>query len=722
MNKTRDIEILRVRYLDGPNIWTYRPVIEAWVDIGLFEELPSNLLPGFHERVTTWLPGLIEHRCGIGERGGFLERLREGTWAAHILEHVAIELQNMAGLQAGFGKARETDESGIYKVAFRARNERAGRHALAAARELFLAAVDGREFDVAQTVGELRAIVDRYHLGPSTAAIIDAAAARRIPFIRLNDGNLVQLGYSAHLRRVWTAETDRTGAIAEGISRDKELTKSLLESVGVPVPHGAIADSPASAWDTAEDIGLPVVVKPVDGNHARGVTLNLSDRAEIEAAWHLADREGSEVMIEQFIPGSEHRLLVVGGRMVAAIRGEIVTIRGDGRSSVAALIDTQLNSDPRRGSEEEFPLDEIRLDDNPVVCMELERQGLDGNAVPEDGRIVVIQRTGNMSIDVTDEVHPHVAAAAVLAARVIGLDIAGVDLVAEDVARPLDEQRGAIVEVNAGPGLLMHLKPAAGKARPVGEAIVAHLFCPHESGRIPVIGVSGSRGRSEVAQLLAHLLGLDDRLTGLACAEGTYLGKRRIGRGNHDRHASGRQMLMNPRVEAAIIENGPASILESGLAYDRCQIGIVTDLQDPAQFAAYYVRDEAQLYNVLRTQVDVVLSEGFAVLNADCPEVARMAALSDGTVIFFGHDSDVIAEHLAKDGRAVIDESAALQLRAGASEPLRIALKRDDPASIWQAAAVAAAWAAGMPPALIKAGIEGLPERLFPQSAPVAAR
>ena len=715
MNKERDIDLLRVRYLDGPNIWTYRPVIEAWVDIGLFEELPSNALPGFYERITAWLPGLIEHRCGIGERGGFLKRLREGTWAGHILEHVAIELQNLAGLQAGFGKARETGVPGVYKVAFRARNEMVGRKAISAARMLFLAAADGREFDLAQVVAELREIVERHHLGPSTASIIDAAGARRIPVIRLNEGNLVQLGHGANLRRVWTAETDRTSAIAEGISRDKELTKSLLESVGVPVPQGSVAANPSEAWEIAEDIGLPVVVKPIDGNHARGVTLDLSLRGEIEAAWQLADREGSGVLVEQFIAGSEHRLLVVGGRMVAAIRGEIVTIRGDGQSSVAQLIESQLNTDPRRGPEEEFPLDTILLDDNPVVCMELARQGLDGNSIPAPGIEIVVQRTGNMVVDVTDEVHPDVAATAVLAARVVGLDIAGIDLVAEDISKPLAEQRGAIVEVNAGPGLLMHLKPGVGEPRPVGEAIASHLFPEHGSGRIPIIGVSGTSGCSEVARVAAYLIGLEERLTGLACADGSFLGKRPVFQGNHDRHASGRQLLMNPRVEAAVIENGPLSILDDGLAYDRCQIGIVTNLHDPARFAAHYVNDTAQLFNVLRTQVDVVLPDGYAVLNADCPEVAQMASLSDGGVILFGESlaSDPVVVHLAEGGKAVIADGTMLRVFAGRDELTRIAMVRTSPAGRWQAAAVAAAWGVGIELPLLKAGIEGLPEQLF---------
>lgn len=705
-----DIKILRITHLRGPNIWTYRPVLEAWVDIGVLEDFPSNTIPGFYERLSAWLPSLIEHRCSIGERGGFLQRLREGTWAAHILEHVTLELQNLAGMQTGFGKARETSTRGIYKVAIRSRHEQVSRAAFLAARELVLAAMEDRPCDVAATVAKLHDMVDSLCLGPSTGCIVDAATTRRIPFNRLTEGNLVQLGQGIHSRRIWTAETDLTSAIGETISRDKDLTKSLLQSCGVPVPEGRVVDSPEDAWEAACDIGLPVVVKPSDANHGRGVSLELSDRAEIETAYHIADAEGSEVIVESFIRGDEHRLLVVGKQVVAVTRGESLWIEGDGIATVTQLIDAQLNTDPRRGEAEEFPLETIILDREPAIRLLLEQQRLHGDAIPEAGQKVLIQRNGNMNLDVTDSVHPEVAEMAALAARVVGLDIAGVDLVAEDISRPLDQQGGAIVEVNAGPGLLMHLKPSNGGPRPVGSAIVEHLFPDEASGRIPVIGVTGTSGTTLVARLIAHLLQLSRLRTGLACRDGLFFDHRRIESGDCSNWTSGNKLLLNRAAEAAVCENGARTLLAEGLAYDRCLIGVVTDILHAEGLEEFYIHDTEQLYNVLRTQIDVVLPEGAAVLNADDPLVARMAELCDGEVIFFGAaiEAPIISEHRSRGGRVVSlrDGVVVLMDRTGETQVIRLAAIPQQVSIAHLLAAVAAAWALDIPAELIRAGIE----------------
>jgi cyanophycin synthetase len=477
MTKKKDIQFLRVTHLRGPNIWTYRPVIEAWLDIGELEDCPSNTLPGLYERLTEWLPGLVEHRCGVGTRGGFLERLREGTWAGHVLEHIVLELQNMAGMKTGFGKTRSTDQRGIYKMAFRTREETVGRAALEAGRTLLLAAINNEPFDIKAQVAALTELVDSRCLGPSTAHIVDAATERRIPSIRLTEGNLVQLGYGAAQRRIWTAETDRTGAIAESIASDKDLTKSLLKSCGVPIPEGSVVRSAQAAWDEAQDIGLPVVLKPCDGNHGRGVSLNLMTEADVTEAYRIASEAGdsSAVLVERFIPGNEHRLLVVGQKLVAAARGESLWVTGDGKSSVIELCDSQINTDPRRGPTEEFPLNPVTPTDSEII-LDLKRQGLSPESRPLAGQKVLIQLNGNVADDVTDIVHPDIAYQAALAARVVGLDIAGIDLVCEDITRPLEEQRGAIIEVNSSPGLLAHIKPATGSARNVGGAIIEHLF------------------------------------------------------------------------------------------------------------------------------------------------------------------------------------------------------------------------------------------------------
>lgn len=715
--KNKDIKFLRVTYLGGPNIWTYRPVIEAWVDIGELEDYPSNKIPGFYERLKALLPSLENHRCSVGTPGGFLQRVKEGTWPAHILEHVTLELQNLAGMQTGFGKARETGVRGIYKVAFRTREESVGRTALEAGRELLLAAIKDEPFNVAATVASLRELVDSRCLGPSTGCIVDAATERKIPSLRLTDGNLVQLGYGIRQRRIWTAETDRTSAIAESICSDKDLTKTLLESCGIPVPSGYVVNSPEEAWETAEDIGLPVVVKPSDGNHGRGVSIELNSEAEIKEAYGIADAEGSDVIVEQFIPGVEHRLLVVGDALVAAARGECIYIVGDGKSTVVELIDSQLNTDPRRGEAEEFPLETIVLEREPAIRLLLARQGLDGRSVVAAGQQILIQRNGNVAEDCTDLVHPEVAARAVLAAKVVGLDIAGIDLVAQDIAQPLEAQGGAIVEVNAGPGLLMHLKPAAGKPRPVGVSIVDHLFPGDDDGRIPVVGVSGSRGTTLTARLIAWLQHLAGKHVGLACADGLFLDKRQVEKYDCATASAARRILLNRSLEAAVCENGLRVILAEGLGYDRCQVGVVTHLAlDPA-LAEFHVHDLEKHYNVLRTQIDVVLSSGVGVLNAADVEVARMAELCDGEVIFFSTDPEAapLAGHREAGGRYVVLQGRRVALGIGREETIllnlayagfiqRSATPDADIESLLPA--IAAAWSLGVPPDLIRAGIE----------------
>ncbi|HEY9279812.1 MAG TPA: cyanophycin synthetase, partial [Eoetvoesiella sp.] len=416
----KSIEFISMMFLQGPGIWAYRPVIEAWVDIGDLEDFPSNTIAGFPERLAAWLPSLVEHRCSVGERGGFLQRLHKGTWPAHILEHVTLELQSLAGMPGGMGRARETPVRGVYKVIVRAWHERVTRAALYTARDLVMAAIEDRPFDVPGAIEELRVLSESLRLGPSTACIVDAADNRDIPITRLSDENLVQLGYGARQRRIWTAETEQTSAIAESISRNKDLTKELLQACGVPVPEGQMVLNPQHAWEVALDIGLPVVIKPSDGNHGRGVFTNLTTQSEIETAYGIALDEGSGVVVERFIPGNEHRLLVVGGRMVAAARGDAATVVGDGQSTVSELIESQLNTDPRRGRDEDSPLNPVRVDS--AVRLELDRQQLAADSIPVEGRQVLIQRNGNVSIDVTDDVHPSVAATVELAARVVGLD------------------------------------------------------------------------------------------------------------------------------------------------------------------------------------------------------------------------------------------------------------------------------------------------------------
>ena len=709
---SKTIQLLRVTHLRGPNIWTYRPVIEAWVDIGLLEDYPSNTLPGFYERLTNLLPGLVVHRCGVGEPGGFLERLREGTWAGHILEHVVLELQNLAGMRTGFGKTRQTTVRGVYKMAFRTRQEQVGRAALTAGLNLVMAAIDDTPYDLAATVAQLRDMVDSRCLGPSTAHIVEAATDRGIPHLRLTDGNLVQLGHGASQRRIWTAETDQTSAIAEEIASDKDLTKSLLQSCGVPVPQGQVVSTAAEAWEAAQDVGLPVALKPYDGNHGRGVSLDLHSQKDIEAAFLLAQRKGNgSVIVEQFIPGNEHRLLVVGKRVVAAARGETAWVTGDGQANIIELADAQLNSDPRRGTGEDAPLNAITPQNGAEIILELERQGFTAYSVPAAGEKVLIQRNGNVAFDVTDIVHPSVAAAAALAARVVGLDIAGVDMVLEDISRPLAAQRGAVIEVNASPGLLAHLKPADGQPRPIGKAIIEHLFATEETGRIPVVGVTGTQDTTRIARLIAWLVHISGKQVGLACQDGFYLGARQVEAADATRWEAAQRLLINRQVETAVFENSSRMILSEGLPYDKCLVGVVTDVSGFEALAEFYIDHLDKLYNVVRTQVDVILPQGTAVLNAADPEVVEMAALCDGKVIFYGLDPQLgaIAAHRARGERVLFLRDQQIVLAQGQEETALIPLaamkpaKADKPEMVM--AAVAAAWALDIPPDLIAAGL-----------------
>ncbi|THU02554.1 cyanophycin synthetase [Lampropedia puyangensis] len=764
----KDIALLRVNYLRGPSIWTYREVLEVWLDLGELEEYPSNKIPGFPERLKTWLPGLVEHHCGVGERGGFLMRLDEGTWPGHILEHIIIELLNLAGMPTAFGQTRSTSQYGVYRMVFRAKDEQVARVALREGHRLIMAAINDQSFDVALAVSAIREVIEERYLGPSTAAIVDAAFERRIPAFRLNDGNLVQLGYGSAQKRIWTTETANTSAIAEGIANDKDMTKTLIQICGVPVPEWQVAESPAEAWEAAQDIGVPVVVKPSDASRNRGVFVNLRTQAEVEAAWTAAEPHGYEVMVERMVPGNEHRLLVVGGKVVAAARSESLKVTGDGQSSVAQLIDKQVNSDPRRkpqiaakDSSAVKPVPDdlsttFRLQPVDVrqadILHELKAQELTPESVPASGKLVLIQRSSTLVVDCTDDVHPETAEAAALAAKVVGLDIAGVDVMAQDIAMPLAAQGGAIIEVNAGPGLLMHLKPAVGSPQPVGQAIVEHLFpVPavqdgvDAAGRIPIIGISGRHGTTGIARLVAWLLHLSGKHTGVACRQGIFLDKRCVDRRQSDHWEAGNRLLMNQQIEVAVIENSPRSILAEGLSYDRCHIGVVSDMAGHEELVDFDIQEKDQMTRVLRTQVDVVLSSGVAILNADDAQVADLARLSDGGVVFYATDAEAFARWKAQQAQQARDkteqgkddgeDAAALDSAAGS----RWVLVRGDAIELWSEsgseciegwqalsqhactlglqptqllASTAIAWAMGTAPELIGAGIRTFDPRL----------
>ena len=647
--------------------------MEAWVELGEWKDRSSASIPGFNQRLMNSLPGMIEHRCSVGERGGFFQRLEDGTYFAHILEHVTLELQSMAGVETSYGRARETAEEGTFKVVFKYRNETLARACVETARELILAAAADQPFDMPANIKKLRDIAEDNLLGPSTNSIVQAARRRNIPFRRLNNYSLVQLGYGAKQRRIRASETDGTGAIAESIAQDKHLTRQLLQSAGIPAPVGFPVNDLADAWETAECwVGLPVVVKPQDGNQGRGVTTNLTTKEQVEAAFKAALEESSSVMVEKYVPGDDYRLLVVNGKLVAASRREPAHVIGDGIRTVKELVEIK-NQDPRRADGHSNVLSKLRLDE--IALNVLSDQGHTPDSVPAQGERVLIRRNANLSTggtatDVTDEVHPEVAARAIDAARVVGLDVAGIDVIAKDIRIPLEQQSGAIVEVNAAPGLRMHLAPSEGKPRDVGEAVVDMLFPNGENGRIPIAAVTGTNGKTTVTRFIAHILRGKGGTVGMTCTDGIYLNDRRIDHDDCSGPVSAGMVLMNPSVDMAVFETARGGILRAGLGFNECKVAVVTNIADGDHLGLNDINTIEDLAKVKRTIVDVVAEDGTAVLNATDPLVVAMAPYCPGRVMFFAIDdtNPVILKHRAAGGSAVFVRNRMIVIAEGNRE------------------------------------------------------
>jgi cyanophycin synthetase len=694
------MEFRRIVALRGPNIWAKSPVLEAWVDLGELKDSASNAIPGFNDRLMAWLPEMIEHECSIGTRGGFFERLRRGTYLAHILEHVTLELQNRAGSKLGYGRARETMTEGVFRVAFRYEEEALARACVTTARELCLAAVYDRPFDIADEILRLRRVADDVLMGPSTRTVALAARARGIPVRRLNDASLLQLGQGSKQHRVHRSATDRTGAVAESLSDDKEVTKTYLRAAGVPVAKGRLATSPPDAWRAAQEIGAPVVVKPKDCNFGNGVVIGLSRRDQIEAAYKHAATLGSGVIVEQLAHGSEHRLLVVGGKFIAATGGKPAVVVGDGEQSISELVESQLNSDPRRGQDLSCPLAKVEFDKN--VLLMLENEGFRPDSVPAAGQTVLIQPNGNLAIDETDRVHPAVRRHAELAARVIELDVAGIDIIAQDIGRPLEEQGGVVIEVNASPGLQMHVAPEAGTPRPVGEAIVASLFAEGDNGRIPVVGITGSCHTAEVTKLVARLLAVDGKTLGTSIHDGTFVGAAKVAGVEWTTADSARNLLLNPLVDAVVAELPLESLLEEGLGFDRCDVAVITSVGEGMRIdVAEWDSPERQVL-VHRVLSDMVLPAGALVLRAGEPLAGHIIEHCDAETILYSarEDASDVQAHLAAGGKAVIVRKGQIVFSAAGEETVLPALTIAGPAEPLLAA-TAVGWALALSPAEI---------------------
>lgn len=700
------MEISRIRALRGPNLWSRHTAIEALIACTA-EETMIDAISGFEVRLRARFPGIDPMRPVDHE---------EDISMAHTLAFAALGLQAEAGCPVSFCVISPTVKPGAYQLVFEYTEEGVGRLALELAGSLCQAAYDDSPFDLDAALTRLRDLYEDVRPGPSTGAIVQAAITRGIPVRRLTSGSLVQFGWGSRQRRIQAAETDKTCAISEAIAQDKDLTKTLLAAAGVPVPLGRIVTGAEDGWAAACEIGLPVVIKPRDGNQGKGVTVNILTREHFMAGYGAAAAISEEVLVERFIPGHDYRLLVIGNRLVAAARRDPPHVVGDAVHTVSELV-ALVNSDPRRGEGHSTSLTRIRLDD--IALARLAVHGLDADSIPAMGERVVLRNNANLSTggtatDVTDDVHPDVAARAVEAAQMIGLDICGVDAVCQTVHKPLEEQGGGIVEVNAAPGLRMHLMPSYGKGQPVGEAIVSALFPSGEDGRIPVVAVTGTNGKTTTVRLIAHLLALAGQRVGMTATDGVYVQGRRIDTGDCSGPKSARNILMHPDVDAAVLETARGGLLREGLAFDRCKVAVVTNIGMGDHLGLSFITTVEDLAVLKQVVVQNVAPDGVAVLNACDPRTVEMAIHCPGSVIFFASEPHhpVIAAHRAQGNRVVyLDGNCLVAAMGDIEHPLPLAeipLTRGGTIRFQienAMAAVAASWALDLDWDIIRRGL-----------------
>ncbi|MBK7423437.1 MAG: cyanophycin synthetase [Propionivibrio sp.] len=703
------MDVSRIRALRGPNLWSRHTAIEAIISCSETERVINNL-PGFEARLRERFPEIALLQPTVSD---------DIVSMAHALEFATLGLQAQAGCPVTFSRTAQTLEPGVYQVVVEYSEEAVGRLAFELAQALCQAAIADQPFDLADALRRLRELDEEVRLGPSTGSIVYAAVARRIPYRRLTEGSMVQFGWGSKQRRIQAAETDRTSAVAESIAQDKELTKRLLHAAGVPVPSGRPVNSSADAWAAAQEIGSSVVVKPQDGNQGKGVAVNLTTREQVEAAYEVASRISDEVLVERYLPGYDYRMLVVGNKLVAAARREPPLVIGDGVHSVRQLVE-QVNSDPRRGVGHANSLTRISFDD--IALARLAEDGLTADSIPARGMRVVLRNNANLSTggtatDVTDDVHPEFAARAIAAAQMVGLDIAGVDIVCKNVLRPLEEQGGGVVELNAAPGLRMHLQPSFGKGRAVGEAIIANMFAAGDDARIPLVAVAGTNGKTTSVRLIASILASNGLRVGMTTTDGVYIGNRRIDTGDCSGPKSAKNVLFHPDVDAAVLETARGGVLREGLGFDRCDVAVVTNIGSGDHLGLSYISTVEDLSVVKRVIVQNVKPDtGVAVLNAADPMVARMADACPGSVTFFARDRNhpVMAMHRARGRRIIhLDGDSIVASEGGFEQRILLA---EIPVTANGAigfqienamAATGAGWALGLDWDVIRRGLAG---------------
>ena len=670
------MKILKIQTLRGPNYWSIRrhKLVLMRLDLEELADKTTSEIPGFYEGLTAALPSLYEHHCSPGHRGGFLQRVREGTMMGHVIEHVALELQEMAGMPAGFGRTRETATPGTYQVVIEYQNEQAGRYAARAGVRMCQSIADTGSYPAAELVQDLRDLKEfglSAALGPSTETLIKEAEARGIPWIPLSARFMIQLGYGVHQKRIQATLSNRTGVLGVELACDKEGTKNILGAAGVPVPRGTVINYLDELRGAIEDVGgYPIVLKPLDGNHGRGITIDINSWEVAEEAYDLASAASKtkNVIVERYYTGRDHRVLVVNGQVVAVAERVPANVVGDGKSTVEQLVE-EVNRDPQRGDGHDNVLTRITID--KLTLDLLQKQGYAMDSVLPAGKRVFLRATANLStggiaVDRTDEIHPENVWLFSRVAKIIGLDIAGIDVVTSDISKPLRDTNGVIVEVNAAPGFRMHVAPSQGLPRNVAGAVFDMLFPSPQPSRVPILAVTGTNGKTTTTRLLAHIVKQTGQVTGYTTTDGTYIGEYLVESGDNTGPQSAQLILSDPTVEVAVLETARGGILRSGLGFDQCDVGVVLNVAAD-HLGIGDIDTVEQLAKLKSVLVESVMPKGYAVLNADDPLVAQMAQRVKAQIAYFSMnpDNELVARHTAAGGLAAIYENGYLSILKG---------------------------------------------------------
>ncbi|MDP8966400.1 MAG: cyanophycin synthetase [Cyanobacteriota bacterium] len=668
------MRILKIQTLRGPNYWSIRrhKLVVMRLDLEELAEKPSNEIPGFYEGLVAALPSLEEHFCSPGVRGGFLSRVAKGTMMGHIIEHVALELQQLAGMRVGFGRTRETATAGVYQVVIEYWDEQAGRYAARAAVRLCQSIIDTGSYsrnDLEQDLKDLQDLARDAALGPSTETLVKEAEARDIPWMPLGARAMIQLGYGVHQKRVQATLSDYSGILGVELACDKEGTKQILRDAGVPVPRGTVVQYLDELEGAIEDVGgYPIVIKPLDGNHGRGITIDINSWDEAEKAYDLAKDVSRAVIVERFYRGRDHRVLVVNGKVVAVAERVPAHVIGDGKLTVQQLIDLT-NLDPNRGVGHDNVLTKIVVDRTSLDL--LQRQGYTLDTVLDPGAICYLRATANLStggiaVDRTDDIHPENIWLAQRVAKIIGLDIAGIDVVTPDITQPLRDVDGVIVEVNAAPGFRMHVCPSVGLPRNVAAPVMDMLFPNGKSGRIPIISITGTNGKTTTTRLIAHIYRQTGQVVGYTTTDGIYIDDHVVEKGDTTGPQSAQVILKDPTVEVAVLETARGGILRSGLAFESCDVGVVLNVAAD-HLGIGDIETIEQMAKLKSVVVEAASPKGYAVLNADDPLVAAMAARVKGQVAYFSMnpENELVKNHTQGGGLAAVYENGYLSILKG---------------------------------------------------------